>query len=58
MDGKYVADGRVVRRNPEQTEAGVTMGIAVCEVFDYVDDKAAQEIADALNAHAAQVRGD
>ena len=51
MNGKYVADGRVVRREPTKTETGIRMGFLVCEVHEHMPDEAAIEIADALNMH-------
>ncbi|KHQ50316.1 hypothetical protein OA50_05164 [Mameliella alba] len=51
MDGRYFADRRQVRRRPKQTERGITMGFVVCEVCDWLNDEAAEEIAEALNMH-------
>lgn len=54
MHGDYIADGRLVRRQPTRTETGIKMGFIVCEIADGLSDDAAQEIADALNMHKQQ----
>lgn len=51
MDGRYKAVGNEVLRSPLQTPTGITMGFKVCTVSEHLNDGAAQEIADALNAH-------
>lgn len=48
MDGSYYAEGDEVRKNPNRTSSGITMGFFVCQCNPDVPN-AAEHIAEALN---------
>lgn len=56
MDGRFYADGRVVKRASRKSATGISMGFRICEIDEWIhDDNAAwlaAAIADALNAKA------
>jgi hypothetical protein len=56
MDGTFYAKGRVIHRSPIEKvrpdgRTSISVGFPVCEVSEYLNENAAQKLADILNAH-------
>jgi hypothetical protein len=50
VNGRFIADGRTVRREPQRTETGFKMGFVLCHLANGMPDAMAEDIATAMNA--------